>query len=748
MNSVVFGNLSVSLTGRHGARLTRVPPSVTTPYPRALAEPPQRPYLVGRSRELDRVRARETVEFTGPCGSGRTALLRSVPDSVYVRAGATALEDLLQDLMRSYYVWQGPARFTTEECARALGAVDGTVALDDVTYTAAQLGYLQQALRGCALVIATGTPTLPEPYALEGLSEDAATALLARDLGRPLSGPEQAVTGRLVAAVGGQPLHLRQAAALVRYDGMTLADVTARAAGDPGVLDELCVSALAPQAKRVLAVLTLLGGALLPAGVLAQMADVAYVAQTFESLSARGLAEQRDDRFGLPVCKAEPYRHILYRHIGLASAVRSLVTWLASGDPAGPDARGALDAAIGLLGVAAERREWQTVVRLVTVLERVLFVQSHWQAWQNTLAQGITAAREAGDVASEAYFTHQQGVQHFLHDRTEHARRMLQRALDLRTQLGDTAGAEVTRANLALLDGPVVPPMPSTPPRAPSGRGRGRRVAVVAAAVVGVLVVGTAVAQVVGKGGGGGSSGSASVGSAGPVASVSDTESTSPPVSQSVSPSVSESVSPSGGGGGSGPPPLARAGLRLSPSAQDFGRTSRFPSVDAPLRDFTLVNTGTNAVTLGTVTVPGSNGFSYADGTCGTELAAGASCTITVEFSPSRIGADSGQLTVTSSARTVTADLTGTAYPSVTLTLTGGGRNQVTVSDSRGNPLCTGADDPHNCDPVEAPDSLIPTAAKGTIFAEWRGDCTGSGACSPPQDRDSEVTAVFKPDIR
>ncbi|GAV43947.1 choice-of-anchor D domain-containing protein [Streptomyces acidiscabies] len=749
MNSVVFGNLSVSLTGRHGARLTRVPPSVTTPYPRALAEPPQRPYLVGRSGELDRVRARETVEFTGPCGSGRTALLRSVPDSVYVRAGATALEDLLQDLMRSYYVWQGPVRFTTEECARALGAVDGTVALDDVTYTAAQLGYLQQVLRGCVLVLATGTPTLPEAHALEGLSEDAATALLARDLGRPLSGPEQAAVGRLVAAVGGQPLHLRQAAALVRYDGMTLADVTARAAGDPGVLDELCVSALAPQAKRVLAVLTLLGGALLPAGVLAQMADVAYVAQTFESLSARGLAEQSDDRFGLPVCKAEPYRHILYRHIGLASAVRSLVTWLASGDPTGPDARGALDAAIGLLGVAAERREWQTVVRLVTVLERVLFIQSHWQAWQNTLAQGITAAREAGDVASEAYFTHQQGVQHFLHDRTEHARRMLQRALDLRTQLGDTAGAEVTRANLALLDGPVVPPMPSTPPRAPSGRGGGRRVAVVAAAVVGVLVVGTAVAQVVGKGGGGGSSGSASVGSAGPVASVSDTESTSPPVSQSVSPSESESVSPGdSGGGGSEPPPLARAGLRLTPSAQDFGRTSRFPSVDAPLRGFLLANTGTTAVTLGSITIPGSNGFSYADGNCGTELAAGASCTITIEFSPGRIGADSGQLTVTSSARTVTADLTGTAYPSVTLTLTGGGRNQVTVSDPRGNPLCTGADDRHNCDPVEAPDSLIPTAAKGTMFSEWLGACTGSGSCSPPQDRDSEVTAVFKPDIR
>ncbi|MGJ5899098.1 hypothetical protein ACSCBZ_45270 [Streptomyces niveiscabiei] len=756
MNSVVFGNLSVSLTGRHGARLTRVPPSVTTPYPRALTEPQpqplQRPYLVGRSRELDRVRARETVEFTGPCGSGRTTLLRSVPDSVYVRVGAMALDDLLQDLMRSCYVWQGPARFTTEECARALGAVDGTVALDDVTYGAAQLAYLRQTLRGCALVIATGTPTLPEAHALEGLSEAAATALLARDLGRPLSAPEQAVTGRLVAAVGGQPLHLRQAAALVRYDGMALADVTARAEGDPGVLDELCVSALAPQAKRVLAVLTLLGGALLPAGVLAQMADVAYVAQTFESLSARGVAEQCDDRFGLPVCKAEPYRHILYRHIGLATAARSLAAWLASGDPAGPDARGAADAAIGLLGVAAERREWQTVVQLVTALERVLFVQSHWQAWQDTLAQGITAAREAEDAASEAYFAHQQGVQHFLHDRTEHARRMLRRALDLRTRLGDAAGAEVTRANLALLDGP---PMPSAPPQAVPGGGGGRRVAVVAAAVVGVLVVGTAVAQVVGQGGGGGSGGSASVGSASPVASVSSSSSssgggTSSSASSSSSRGGTSSPPPSTGGGGSTPPVVRDA--RIEPSVREFGMTHVFPAGDAPVLDFTVTNPGDAALDLGPARLSEGGAFSYADGTCGERLEGHASCTVSVEFSPSRLGADSGRLSVEAGGKTLTADLSGTAYTLLTVQLTGGrASSHVTADDAQGRVLCDGYA-ARTCQiQVTGPLSLtavLEDPGYRYVMKGWSGACTGSNPCvlsSVPTDDSGAVTAKFAP---
>ncbi|MHC5907197.1 ATP-binding protein [Streptomyces sp. S6] len=234
MNTVVFGNLSVSPAGRHGARLTRVAPTTAIPYRRSPVGPAQLPYLVGRSGELARVRPRTAVEFTGPCGAGKTTLLRNVPQAVYVRVGATALEDLVQDLMRSFYAWQGPVRFSTEDCARFLAAVDGTVVLDDVSYTPQQLGYLQQALRGCALVIGSATPALGaagESYALEGLSEGAAIALLARDLGRALSGAELAVVGRLLTAVGGQPLHLRQAAALVRYDGRTLADVTARAEG-------------------------------------------------------------------------------------------------------------------------------------------------------------------------------------------------------------------------------------------------------------------------------------------------------------------------------------------------------------------------------------------------------------------------------------------------------------------------------------------------------------------------------------
>ncbi|MEU5342963.1 hypothetical protein AB0H18_19345 [Streptomyces sp. NPDC020766] len=512
MNSIIFGQFSVTLVDRHGARLAHLPMRTPAlPSPQRTRAAPAPPSLWGREDELALVRVaareRSAVEFTGPCGAGKTALLKNAAAAdagggTYVRVGGIELADLLQDLMGRFYVYPGPdgTRLSAQQCAQTLAGsragATGVVALDDVSYHPDQLAYLRRALQRCTLVIGAVTPVLGAlgiATALPPLPEAAAVDLLRRETGRVIADTELDAVRRLVAAVDGQPLHLRQAAALVRLDGRTFEELARRTESGPGVLDELSISAIGPQAKRALAVLTLVGGALLPGALLAQMAEIAYVSEQLESLSARGLAEQGEDRFGLPVCRAEPYRQILYRYIGLASAMRSLGAWLASGDPTGEEARGAVDAALSLLGIAAQERQWQAVVQLATTVEQVLFVQGHWQAWQHTLAQGITAAQAAGDKTAEAYFSHQQGVQHFLHDRTDHARRLLRRALDLRKQLGDTAGAAVTAANLALLEPAALPAPPSSRP--PDARWR---VITAVAAVIAVIAIGAVLVRAFG----------------------------------------------------------------------------------------------------------------------------------------------------------------------------------------------------------------------------------------------------------
>ncbi|WP_369032767.1 hypothetical protein [Streptomyces adonidis] len=760
MNSIISGQFSVTLVDRHGARLAHLP--LRTP-----ALPPQRahgttapapPTLWGREDELAvvRVAAREqsAVEFTGPCGAGKTALLKNAAaahaDGTYLRVGDTALADLLQDLMRHFYVYPGPdgTRLSAQQCAESLAGswagAAGIVALDDVSYNPEQLDYLRRALHRCTLVIGAAAPvlgTLGTSTALPRLPEAAAVDLLRRETGRVIPDAELPAVRRLVAAVDGQPLHLRQAAALVRFDGHTFDDLARRAESGPGVLDELSISAVGPQAKRALAVLTLVGGALLPAGLLAQMAEIAYVSETLESLSARGLAEQGEqgeDRFGLPVCKAEPYRQILYRYIGLASAMRSLGAWLASGDPTGEEARGAVDAALSLLGIAAQQRQWQAVVRLAAVVERVLFVQGHWQAWQNTLAQGITAAQAAGDTVSEAYFTHQQGVQHFLHDRMDHARRLLRRALDLRTRMGDMAGAAVTQANLALLE-PAALPAPPRPLSRPSDARR--RVITAVAAMVAVIAIASALVQALGD----------------------DHVGTQPPWPPEISTSGETTTdSPSIAGtttGTSGGTSTTFLAPVMTPSTQNFRTVHINPGSKARTVDFTVTNPNDQTIGLDSMDIPGDADFSRAGGTCANQLEAHESCTVSVAFSPSRIGPVSTQLTITSGTNTATAKLTGTGFAYLTVVFTGEGDSTVTVVDGQGE-VCKKSKEPVVPDPCAA----IPVLANGRVltasieepysdynFTGWSGDCTRETSTSsgiPPPctlrpDQDATATASF-----
>ncbi|RCG27078.1 choice-of-anchor D domain [Sphaerisporangium album] len=112
------------------------------------------------------------------------------------------------------------------------------------------------------------------------------------------------------------------------------------------------------------------------------------------------------------------------------------------------------------------------------------------------------------------------------------------------------------------------------------------------------------------------------------------------------------------GGGGSTGGLSGTPGL-LSFAARQVGTTS-------PAQTVTVTNGGTAAAPISGVSVTGD----YAQtSTCGTSLAAGASCTVNVTFRPTATGTRTGTLTVASSAPggPVTVDLTGAGTNGVTL---------------------------------------------------------------------------------
>jgi rhamnogalacturonan endolyase len=97
----------------------------------------------------------------------------------------------------------------------------------------------------------------------------------------------------------------------------------------------------------------------------------------------------------------------------------------------------------------------------------------------------------------------------------------------------------------------------------------------------------------------------------------------------------------------------------------------------------TLTNTGTAAMKINSVTISGTNAsdFAVTGNTCGTSLAVGLNCAITVTFTSSTPGTFTGALNVNSNAviSPAAASLTGTADTSVGLSLGAGTSTPPTV---------------------------------------------------------------------
>jgi hypothetical protein len=110
--------------------------------------------------------------------------------------------------------------------------------------------------------------------------------------------------------------------------------------------------------------------------------------------------------------------------------------------------------------------------------------------------------------------------------------------------------------------------------------------------------------------------------------------------------------------------------VSLSPGSFAFGNQAL--SLPSTAQTFTLTNNTTGTVSISGITFAGANASDFGDTTtCGATLASGASCTISVTFTPAALGAATGTLTVADNApgATQTATLTGTGVDAPVVTL-------------------------------------------------------------------------------
>lgn len=112
----------------------------------------------------------------------------------------------------------------------------------------------------------------------------------------------------------------------------------------------------------------------------------------------------------------------------------------------------------------------------------------------------------------------------------------------------------------------------------------------------------------------------------------------------------------------------AAPGVGLVPANLGFGNQALNTTSTAKI--VTLTNTGTAALTIASIAASGD--FAVSNNPCGANLAAGASCMISVTFTPTVLGARAGSLSVTDNAvgspQMVPLTGTGTAAPDFGLT--------------------------------------------------------------------------------
>jgi len=118
---------------------------------------------------------------------------------------------------------------------------------------------------------------------------------------------------------------------------------------------------------------------------------------------------------------------------------------------------------------------------------------------------------------------------------------------------------------------------------------------------------------------------------------------------------------------------VAAGAVTLTPASIAFPATVIGTTSDAQV--VTLTNSGTTALTISSITLGGTNATSFIDlSSCGTSLAASASCSIYVAFKPATAASFTGTLSVTDNAtgspQKVTLTGTGTTAPSVKLSVT------------------------------------------------------------------------------
>ncbi|HEX4701204.1 MAG TPA: hypothetical protein VH352_03670 [Pseudonocardiaceae bacterium] len=427
------------------------------PQPRrrdTIGLPPRRGTTpIGRDTDLavllDAITTDRLLQVYGPPGTGKSTLIRhaaaSMADTstgvVFLSAAGRDVEDVLQDVFETCYEAAG-YRPGLVELRRLMAGIELRLFVDDLDVLEQQRVVLLDGVPATTVVYTSTERTVwadGRALALTGLDEAAGLALLAQLMDRPLHADEQAAATELWRASDGLPLLLLRAVAGARRgDNSTV--TLPRAAELPGLLPRVLAQLSAP-ARTAVAVLAVAGGSVVAAELLPWLiGDAADVTTTLTELADLGVAITTGRGYHLApgADAALPWEwragaaYLEWMADRLAHWTRLPgVTPQAVADHVGL-ITGIIDAT-----VAAGRADLGA--RLARVTAPLAACSLRLGAWEQILRHGVEAARLAGDRATVAYLTHEDGVHKLITGRRVAAVAAVGAAIAIWHELGDTA---------------------------------------------------------------------------------------------------------------------------------------------------------------------------------------------------------------------------------------------------------------------------------------------------------------------
>ncbi len=419
------------------------------------ARPQTRPprLFVGRAAALEAARAFRPgrsagLAFVGPAGSGKTALLEQLAADpvlrerfdlfVRVRVAGQPWDDVLAQIFRALHPGGEPPQLpASNDWVEELRNQRVGLALDDAE-APFELERLMRLVPE-ALIFATATEPLPAltTFRLAALSEKDATWLLCT--AHPMSWSEMEPARTLAHAAGGNPLRVKQIAALASSHPVAQ---LANTVTSPATLDGFLGDAILRLDARQRSLLDAIG--------IFGTAAIDKDDPGARKLASEGLVIERED--GWRIAPALAARYEAPEEFVFRGALNSCAPTLA-GTIATTKDPSRLQPVVAATKRAGELDRFGDVIDLGKSTGNALARCGAWNQWRTVLDLVSAAAGRTGADGVQSWVLHQSGTRLACLGQTSDAQSMLRAALARRRAARDAAAMRLTEHNLGVIGG-------------------------------------------------------------------------------------------------------------------------------------------------------------------------------------------------------------------------------------------------------------------------------------------------------